>query len=113
MSKYVIDSSTLTSIADAVRTKGGTTDPIVVSDIPTEISKISGIPDELIHYTGDCSFKFSRNSWNWVIEKYGSLITFDNVENLNGLFNYNQNIETIPFQLNFNSSTPIDSSSMF
>lgn len=42
MSKYVIDSSTLTSIADAVRAKTGTTDPIKVSDIPTEISKISG-----------------------------------------------------------------------
>lgn len=40
MSKYVIDSSTLTSIADAVRTKGGTTDPIVVSDIPTAITNL-------------------------------------------------------------------------
>lgn len=40
MSKYIIDSSTLTSIADAVRTKGGTTDPIVVSDIPTAITNI-------------------------------------------------------------------------
>lgn len=40
MSKYVIDSSTLTSIADAVRTKGGTTDPIVVSDIPTAIANL-------------------------------------------------------------------------
>ena len=40
MSKYVIDSSTLTSIADAVRTKGGTTEPIVVSDIPTAIANL-------------------------------------------------------------------------
>lgn len=48
MSKYVIDSSTLTSIADAVRTKGGTTEPIVVSDIPTAITNIPSGGDPVI-----------------------------------------------------------------
>lgn len=48
MSKYVIDSSTLTSIADAVRTKGGTTDPIVVSDIPTAITNLPSGGDPVI-----------------------------------------------------------------
>ena len=42
MSKYVIDSSTLTSIADAVRAKTGSSRTIKVSDIPSEIDRISG-----------------------------------------------------------------------
>ena len=76
MSKYVIDSSTLTSIADAVRTKGGTTDPIVVSDIPTAITNLpSGgggdLPEEAFVISGDCGFRFANNGWNWFIEKYG------------------------------------------
>ena len=77
MSKYVIDSSTLTSIADAVRAKTGSTNTIKVSDIPTEISKITGggggdIPAEALVISGDCSYRFSNDGWNWYIEKYGN-----------------------------------------
>lgn len=40
MSKYVIDSSTLTAIGDAVRGKDGSTDPILVSEIASRITDI-------------------------------------------------------------------------
>lgn len=40
MSKYVIDSSTLTAIGDAVRGKDGSTDPILVSEIASRITNI-------------------------------------------------------------------------
>ena len=86
MSKYVIDSSTLTSIADAVRTKGGTTDPIVVSDIPTAITNLpSGgggdLPEEAFTISGDCTYRFAYDGWNWFIEKYGNKITTRNINN--------------------------------
>lgn len=42
MSKYVIDSSTLVGIADAIRTKDGSTGAIQVSDFPARISAIEG-----------------------------------------------------------------------
>lgn len=42
MSKYVIDSSTLVSIADAIRTKDGSTGAIQVSNFPARISAIEG-----------------------------------------------------------------------
>lgn len=42
MSKYVIDSSTLVGIADAIRTKDGSTGVIQVSDFPARISAIEG-----------------------------------------------------------------------
>lgn len=40
MSQYLIQGKTLTDIANAVREKNGTTEPIKVSELPTEIANI-------------------------------------------------------------------------
>ena len=45
MAKYSIDSTTLTSIGDAIRTKEGSTGVILVSDIPSRIAAIQTGPD--------------------------------------------------------------------
>ena len=104
MSKYVIDSSTLTSIADAVRAKTGKTATIKVSDIPTEISKISGggeaPPDKAFVITGDCMYRFYKTGWNWFIEKYGDKITTKEITNASYMFNQSE-IRNIPFDINF------------
>lgn len=42
MSEYLIQSETLTAIADAIRAKNGSTDPIAVADMATAISEITG-----------------------------------------------------------------------
>ena len=42
MSQFIINDSTLTAIANAIRTKKGTSSPIAVSDFATEIASISG-----------------------------------------------------------------------
>lgn len=109
MSKYVIDSSTLTSIADAVRTKGGTTDPIKVSDIPTAITNLpSGgggdLPEEAFVISGDCQYRFAYNGWNWFIEQYGNKITTKDISDAGSMFYYCSKITKIPFDLNFRSS---------
>lgn len=84
MSKYVIDSSTLTSIADAVRTKGGTTDPIVVSDIPTAITNLpsgggEGLTAEDLAFSGNCNYYLNGKLGTAVVNKFGNLITFTDV----------------------------------
>ena len=117
MSKYVIDSSTLTSIADAVRAKTGKTATIKVSDIPTEISKISGggetIPDELFNYSGNCAEKFSGISWNQFIDKYGYKIKTSNITNTNSMFCNNTTIQSIPFSINCSSRNKGSCEQMF
>ena len=45
MAKYSIDSTTLTSIGDAIRAKEGSTGVIPVSDIPSRIADIHTGPD--------------------------------------------------------------------
>ena len=78
MSKYVIDSSTLTSIADAVRTKGGTTEPIVVSDIPTAITNLpsggGGISEEDLTFTAHGEMYLFNQDYNKIYEKNTSRI---------------------------------------
>ena len=108
MSKYVIDSSTLTSIADAVRTKGGTTDPIVVSDIPTAITNLpSGgggdLPEEALVISGNCDKRFANNGWNWYIEQYGDRITTNDITDASNMFDDSKKITKVPFDLNFMS----------
>lgn len=93
MSKYVIDSSTLTSIADAVRTKGGTTDPIVVSDIPTAIANIPSGGGDLFTKE-DFTFSGDLNSFNdggsmdslLTKAKNANLLSFKDVTILNNSF---------------------------
>lgn len=102
MSKYVIDSSTLTSIADAVRAKTGATDPIKVSDIPTAISNISGSGGGGLVISGDCS-RFFTGSSNF-INNYGNKITTENVSDADSMFYNNTYITEIPFDINFSGT---------
>lgn len=79
MSKYVIDSSTLTAIGDAVRGKDGSTDPILVSEIA---SRITNIPAG-----GDIEIALGKATTQWFyrensLEEFWNLCPngFDDVE---------------------------------
>lgn len=94
MSKYVIDSSTLTSIANAVREKGGTTEAIKVSDIPAKIYSINGggyaPTDEDLTFKDNSYYLFGDDNYNWLIKNFADRIncgtqrayTFYNCRNL-------------------------------
>lgn len=103
MSKYAINDTTLTAIADSIRAKGGTSDPIQVSNFASAIANLptgGGLPPEALVITGDCSYRFAGNGWNWFIENYGNQITTENISNASYMF-YNNTITTVPFDLNF------------
>lgn len=109
MSKYVIDNSTLVSIADAVREKDGTTAPIVVSDLATRIKAIPQeggggveLPAEAFTITGDCDYRFTNNGWNWFINMFGDKVITKDISDCGNMF-YNcsrDDFTTIPFNIN-------------
>lgn len=109
MSKYVIDSATLTSIGDAVREKEGSTGGILVQDIPARILAIetggggggAELPPEAYVVTGDCSYRFAYDGWNWYIDSLGKKVTTKDIENCQRMFYNSANLEEIPFDLNF------------
>ena len=87
MSKYVINESTLTSIGDAIRAKGGTSDLILVSDLAKAITNLpsgdspggggggdASLPTELT-VSGD--YWDNTGAWDWYFEAVPSAnITF-------------------------------------
>ncbi len=92
MSKYVIEDTTLTSIADAVREKSGTSELIKVSDIPTAIAGIpSGgesnrITKEDLSFSGDLERFNSNGLFDDLFDKNRDWLSFTNVTNLNFFF---------------------------
>lgn len=127
MSKYVIEDTTLTSIANAVREKSGTSELIKVSDIPTAIAGIptgsepvinelsvtqngtytasngidgfspvvvnvpqeGGLTAEELAFSGNCDFALQGKLGNALVNKYGNLISFNNVTSMQSIFKNN------------------------
>lgn len=62
MALYFIKDTTLTGIADAIRSKTGTSDPIAVTDMATKISEITGGGDTTTTVFEEQELSFSLNS---------------------------------------------------
>jgi hypothetical protein len=126
MSKYVIDSSTLTSIGNAIREKDGTTAAILVSNFPARIKAIetgggTELPRKAYYIEGDCSYMFRYGHWDWFVETFGDkIVTYDYV-NTTGITNasnmfLNSGLKSIPFEINLrqaSSSSNFNMANMF
>ena len=119
MSKYVIEKTTLIDIADAVRGKNGTTEPIVVSELASAITNLptggSGgdLPEEAFFITGDCQYRFAYDGWNWFAENYGDRVITENISNCANMFRLSKNLNKIPLVINGNASSSCSLSYMF
>ena len=103
--KYAIEDTTLTAIGDAVRAKSGSNDLIKVSKLADAITNLSTLPDEALVLTGNCSYKFYRGNWTWLIEQYGNLIRTENISSLDEAFYYNLGVKRLPFELNMDPTS--------
>ena len=121
MSKVLVSESNLTNIADAIRGKNGETTTYKPSEMAAAITAISSsgggsradyVPDSALVINGNCDYKFSNGNWDWFIEKYGNQITTNNISSASNMFKIS-GIETIPFDLNFNSSKNVGAGYLF
>ena len=139
MAKVLVNESSLTGIADAIRGKNGETTTYKPSEMAAAITAISGggeptiealsitangtytapdgvdgyspvtvnvpqsgsPPDSAFVISGNCQYRFAHNGWNWFINQYGNRITTNNIDNASYMFYMSENIETIPFEINF------------
>lgn len=105
MSKVFIEESTLSAIGDAIRTKTGRSELIAPLNMPTEIQGIQtgggDLPEEAFVISGDCSYRFAFNGWNWFIEEYGNKITTKDISSAVSMFHVSSEINKIPFDINF------------
>lgn len=73
--------------------------PITVDVIP------EGVPtDEELTISGNCSYRFSNNGWNWFLEKYKDRLIFNNITDASNMFERSSSIESLDFDIIFDDS---------
>lgn len=102
MAKVLVNESSLTGIANAIRGKNGSADTYKPSEMAAAITAISGgggynIPDEAFVISENCDYRFANNAWNWFIENYGNKITTKDIMSGHYMFANSGDLEAIPF----------------
>ena len=111
MAQVFIEETTLSSIGDAIREKGGTNELISPLDMPNAIINLpSGggggdIPEEAFNLTGSCYYRFSYNGWNWFVDTFSNQITTKNISNIDHMFYSSNKLTNIPFDINITNTT--------
>ncbi len=58
------------------------------------------LPNEAFILTGDCSYRFAYNSWNWFIKNYWDKVTTRDISATQYMFYNCAEVEQIPFDIN-------------
>lgn len=118
MAKVLVNDSSLTGIADAIRGKNGSTDTYKPSEMAAAITAISGgggsgvtIPDSAFALSGNCRYWDYNGKWDSFITAYVDKWSTSNLTDCNSMF-YETKLTSIPFDINL-SSYPILSSIFF
>lgn len=108
----------LTSIANAIREKGGTTDKLTLDAMPNAIAALStggGSGDDSdvkFAWEGDLTYWNRYGNWDWYFTRYGDKITTSNITGITESF-YDSKIKEIPFDFNGKDGTKYSASKMF
>lgn len=92
MANVIINDTNLTNIANAIRGKNGTTTTYKPSEMAAAITAISGggggsgVPAEALVFSGDCSYKFYNNNWEWFWNTYKDSITTSDITGVTSMF---------------------------
>ena len=117
MAKVLVNESSLTGIANAIRGKNGSTTTYKPSEMAAAITAISGggpdIPDSAFVISGNCQYRFSNNGWNWFIEQYGDRITTKDISNAINMFISSTQLVNITFELNFDNNSSNNTEFLF
>lgn len=106
MSKVLVNESSLTGIADAIRGKNGSTDTYKPSEMAAAITAISScggsgvdIPDEAFVLSGDCKYWDYNGKWDSFITAYADKWSTSNIIGASYMFR-GCKLAQIPFEIN-------------
>lgn len=79
-----------------------------------EINSIQtgGVPEAALNITGNCSYRFAYNGWDWFIKNFGNQITTNNITSANNMFIGSDKLTNIPFDINLEKGTTLSSSTV-
>ena len=106
MSKVLVNESSLTGIANAIRSKNGSADTYKPSEMAAAITAISGgggsgpdIPDSAFALSGDCKYWDYNGRWDKFITAYADKWSTSNIIDASSMF-YRCKLAQIPFEIN-------------
>ncbi len=105
MALVTINESTLTSIADAIREKGGFEAPMKPADMVVAIDNLPIMSEKALNLTGNCNYRFVYDAWNWFIDEYGYQITTEDIIDIGRMFYNSKALQAIPFDINMKAIT--------
>ena len=118
MSKVLVNESSLTGIADAIRGKNGSTDTYKPSEMAAAITAIEGgggsgpeIPDSAFVISGNARNWDYNGKWDNFITAYSDKWSTSNLSDCSSMF-YGAKLTSIPFEINLDNY-PILSSIFF
>lgn len=59
-----------------------------------------GFPEEAFNITGNCSYKFAYNGWNWFLDTYADRLNFVDITDASNMF-YKNNIQSFNHNIGF------------
>lgn len=76
---------------------------------PSEMAEVlnncaTPLPESALKITGDCTYRFANNGWNWFINLYGDKITTENITQLRQGFGESNTIASLPFDINISDA---------
>lgn len=118
MANVIINDTNLTNIANAIRGKNGTTTTYKPSEMAAAITAISGggggsgVPAEALVLSGDCSYRFYQNGWEWFWNTYKDSITTSDIRGAQSMFHSFHGAAS-SVVLNFRANYGINTVNMF
>ena len=119
MANVIINDTNLTNIANAIRGKNGTTTTYKPSEMAAAITAISGggggsdVPAEALVFSGDCSYKFYNNNWEWFWNTYKDSITTSDMTGATSMFHGFYGDAAPSVVLNFRANYNVKTDNMF
>lgn len=103
----------LTNIANAIREKGGTTEPLTLAQMPDAIAAIqSGGGDVPLEWSGNLEYWDNQGMWDWYFQQNSNRMTTSDITNGQNMF-YMSKLTEIPFDLNFKKRNDTNTMCMF
>ena len=119
MANVIINDTNLTNIANAIRGKNGTTTTYKPSEMAAAITAISGggggsgVPAEALALSGDCSYLFYNNNWEWFWNTYKDSITTSDMTGAKSMFHSFYGDAASSVVLNFRANYGVNTDNMF
>lgn len=98
----------LNKLGDSIRAKTGLTELLTIDEMAEAVDGIESValPAEAYEISGNCTYRFAYNGWNWYIDLFKDKLTTKDIISCSFMFSNSdsQKFTSIPFDINPDNS---------